>query len=333
MTKTDLAKIDRTLWRTPEELREELGYQDSSPLFKLVKLHDIPTLGNPLSRPKDGTPGYLIHHDRLVVVPTIMKRFISNDDVEKYNKELHVSGDWMLTGDWHSPFYDVDLIEKLLAIADRFGIKQIVIAGDFGDLHAFSPFKDGGRDWKWEKAKLRNLIKVLIGNFKKVIWLMGNHDLRFWKQLQGMGAEDDIFELVIQAETTNKIQYSTYPYAIINESWMITHPASYSRLQTRNSFFLSSKYMPKLMEKGQSPNGRYGFISYHGHQGGTGFDPSGMVETVDGMGMFEPAKVRYRTMRITTHPEWQAGFMMLRKNFLYRFPKHTTDWDFWLEGK
>jgi hypothetical protein len=321
---------DRSVWRTPEELREELGYTHISPVCKLAKTHDVPTIGNPLSRPKDA-PGFLINRDHLLKVPTILRKLCSNEDVEVYNKELHLTEDWMLTGDWHCPLYDVDLLEKVIAIAKRFGVTQLVIAGDFGDLHAFSPFGDGGKDWKWEKGKLRTLIKALVANFSRVVWLMGNHDLRLWKQLKGMGTEDDIFELIIQAEATNKVQYSTYPFAIINDSWMITHPASYSRLQTRNSFFLSSKYMPELMEKGQSPNGRYGFISYHGHQGGTGFDPSSMIETVDGMGMFDPQRVKYKTMRVTTHAEWVPGFMMLRKNFLYRFPKHTTDWDFWLE--
>lgn len=330
MTKIDLAKVDRTVWRTPDELREELGYTHISPVCKLAKIHAIPTIGNPLSRPKD-VPGFLINRDHLLKIPTILRKLCANEDVEVYNQELHLEGDWMLAGDWHTPFYDVVLLEKMVAISKRFGITQIVIPGDLGDLSAFSYFKDSPRDWKWEKAKLRNLIKALTANFSKVIWLMGNHELRFWRQLQGTGVDEDIFELVVQWESASKIQYSTYSWAIINESWMITHPASYSRLQTRNSFFLASKYMPELMEKGQSPNGRYGFISYHGHQGGTGFDPSSMIETVDGMGMFDPERVKYKTMRVTTHPNWISGFMMLRNNFLYRFPKNTTDWDFWLE--
>ena len=148
-----------------------------------------------------------------------------------------------------------------------------------------------------------------------------------------MGMEDDIFQLVIEWEAANKVEYSVYPRCTINDSWIVSHPRSYSRLQTRNAFFLSSKYMPPVIEKGRSPNGCYGFVSFHGHQGGTGFDPSGKFETVDGMGMFLPEAIKYRQMGMTTHPEWTSGFMMLLDNYLFRFPKNTTYWPFWLSDR
>ncbi len=112
---------------------------------------------------------------------------------------------------------------------------------------------------------------------------------------------------------------------------MVCHPQSYSRIQTRNVYNLASKYLVRLVEKGKSPNGQYGIVGFHGHLGGEGLDISGRFQVADGMGMMDPEKVLYKQMRVNTYPEWRPGFFMLLNNYLYRFPRDSTDWDFWLK--
>jgi len=253
--------------------------------------------------------------------------------MEKYDKELHLTGDYMLTGDWHIPFHDPDLTKKLFAVAKRFGIKKLACVGDLMELDAFKTYLDKSTSWQYEKQKARNVIKALLTWFDEIVWLIGNHEIRLWKRVQGMGDEEDIFQMVLEGEMTRKVKYSTYPYAIVNESWMIVHPKSYSRLQSRNAYFLASKYLPDLMAKGNSPNGRYGVVAFHGHLGGEGTDISGHYRVADGMCMVDPMKVAYKTVKVDTSPEWRQGFFMLWDNFLYPLPAKDTDWNFWTGEK
>ena len=321
------SNVDRRIWKTALELKDEFGYVDPTVINKIARDNRVSTSGDPKSRREP----FYYNREEFIRIPQIIDRLISNEDIEAYNKEVHLSGDWMVTGDWHIPYHDPDLALKMLAVAKKFNIKRGLCAGDFGDQSAFSQFIDKKDAWTYEKKKTRNVLYALFSWFDEWFMHLGNHGLRMWKKAAAAGNEEDIFEMIKTAEMADRMKYSTYPYCIINESWLIAHPASYSRIQTRNAYFLASKYLPPLIEKGQSPNGIYGIITFHGHQGGEGTDVSSRFQTVDGMGMMDPAKVKYKKMRLTTHPEWVPGFSMLRKNHLYRFPKDSTDWNFWLD--
>ena len=323
----DASHVDRRIWKTAFELKDEFRYADPTSVNRICRDNHISTLGDPKQRRGD----FYYNREEFVCIPQVIERLISNEEIETYNKEVHLSGDWMITGDWHIPYHDPDLVLKMLAIARKFNIKRGMCAGDLGDQNAFSKFIDKKDEWKYEKTKTRQTLHAILSWFDEWFLFMGNHGLRLWKRLSGVGSEEDIFELIKTAEMQDKLKYSTYPRCIVNESWLVCHPASYSRIQTRNAYFLASKYLPPLIEKGQSPNGIYGIITFHGHQGGEGTDVSSCFQTVDGMGMMDPTKIKYKEMRLTTHPEWVPGFSMLRNNHLYRFPKHSTDWNFWLD--
>jgi len=333
--KPDLSTVDRTLWQTPDELAREFGYTDYSTIHRIAKQNQITHMGDPKARPTPGgSPTFLYNRREFLRVPQIAERLISNEELETFDKPPRLYGNWMLTGDWHEPYHDSDLVMKLLAMAKKHKVRQGICVGDFLNLGVFSTFlNDKETEWEYDKAKAVQILNSLFGWFDRWLIVMGNHDIRLWKRLLGMGEENDVFDILKGQELAGKLEYTTYPQCVINDSWMMSHPKSYSRIQTRNSYTLASKYMISLVMEGKSPNGLYGFISYHGHQGGTGFDVSGRMETVDGMGMFDGNKVNYKQMNITTHPEWIPGFMMLRNNYLHRFPKHTTDWDFWLDGQ
>jgi len=321
-------QVDRTQWKTSLELAQELGYTDRGTVANILAANKVSKVRNPDSP----LPHSLLYNrDEFLMLPMVVRRLVSADDMEQYDKELWLEGDYMITADWHIPFHDVDLVEKMLAVAEKFGAKKLVIAGDFIELDVFKTYIDKTAAWKYEKQKTRSILKALLGRFREIVWLIGNHEVRMWKRLQGMGEEEDIFQLILEAEAARKVRYSIYPYTIINSSWMVVHPKSYSRIQARNAFFLASKYLVKLVERGKSPNGIYGMVAAHGHLGGMGTDISGRFQVADGMGMMNPDKVHYQIIKISTSPNWRPGFFMLLDNTLYPFPKDGTDWRFWME--
>lgn len=320
--------INRKIWRTSLELKEEFRYTSRSGVQKTTQENKIPTIRNPESILPHSR---LINRDEFIKVPKIFRRLIGNDEMERYNAALYLKGNWMIYGDCQIPLHDPELMERMQQIARKYGIKKGINVGDLTELDAFSPFPGKGPSWEYEKAMVTGVVKWWVSWFDEVVLLMGNHELRMWKRLCGMGEEDDIFKILLSEEKSGRVKYSTYPYAIINESWLVAHPQSYSRIPARNSFALASKYMIKLIEKSKGPNSQYGIIGFHGHLGGQARDVSGRFQVADGMGLMDPEKIMYKTMRINTYPEWVPGFSMLLNNHLYPFPKDSTDWDFWLK--
>jgi len=318
--------VDRNMWKSSLELMEEFGYTDRGSVSNILSANKVSKVKNPESRLPQS---FLWNRNEFMSTSVITSRLLDNQEMERYDKELRLYGDFILSGDDHVPFHDMELIDASFNIARKFGIRKIIKAGDFLELDAFKTYLDKGASWEYEKRKARNVINATLTQFDEMDWLIGNHEMRLWKRLQGMGDEEDIFQLVLEKEHIEKVRYSIYPYCIINDSWMIVHPKSYSRIQTRNAYFLASKHLIKLIEEGKSPNGNYGIVAYHGHLGGMGTDISGRFEVADGMGMMDPDKIHYQKIKISTAPEWRPGFHMLLDNCLYAFPKRGTNWDFW----
>ena len=328
MTKknTKSVNVDRSIWMSTLELMKEFGYQDRGSVSNLCTVNNISKMRNPESP----LPQSLLYNKQeFTAIPAVARRLVEAPEMEKFDKELHLKGDWMIAADWHIPYHDAELVEKMIMVAEKFGIKKLVKPGDFMELDAFKIYLDKTASWEYEKTKSRNVLKSLLSYFDEDVWLIGNHEVRMWKRLQGMGDEEDIFQMVLDAELIRKVKYSTYPYAVINESWLVVHPKSYSRVQARNAYFLASKYLPRLVERGKSPNGKYGIVAFHGHLGGFGTDVSGRFEVADGMCMVDSDKVAYKKIKVDTSPEWRPGFFMLLDNYLYPFPKDSINWDFW----
>uniref|UniRef100_A0A6H1Z9J0 Calcineurin-like phosphoesterase domain-containing protein n=1 Tax=viral metagenome TaxID=1070528 RepID=A0A6H1Z9J0_9ZZZZ len=214
-------------------------------------------------------------------------------------------------------------------MAKKWGIRKVVSVGDTFELESFKKYLDShpGVNWKYEKSSGVKFLSVLIDNFDEIQLLIGNHELRFWKKMEAVNDQDDVFQFFVK---DSKVKTSIYPFCVINESWLLCHPHSYSRIAARNPYFLASKHLVSLIEAGNSPNGQYGLVAYHGHGGGEGTDISSRFQVADGMGLFEPQLFNYYVKKMNTAPAWRKGFMILRNNYLYRFPFSTTDWDFWL---
>lgn len=96
--------------------------------------------------------------------------------------------------DVHAAFHDSALLSYAIDQARRRGVKLIILGGDFADCYAISRFtRDPGRINA--KAELEIVSRVIesirrhLGDGVEIIYLEGNHELRYHRWLIEKGAE------------------------------------------------------------------------------------------------------------------------------------------------
>jgi len=245
--------------------------------------------------------------------------------VEIYNDFWRLQGDYIISSDWHIPYYDNKLADHLIKIAKKFKIKKMIIAGDFTDQAAFrailynnSQIGISEEDLGYTFSITAEVINILLDTFDEIRILTGNHDIYLLKVLQGKLKLETFWKLigVSKKEFNKRVFVSKYPFCSLNKTWHITHPKTYSRIPMNVSRAISTKY-------------RMSVLSAHGHQMGLSTDISGKDICGDSGGMFDYKKIGYKWLSDTTHPQWINGFSIIRKNKIYLFSDAFTDWKFW----
>lgn len=215
-----------------------------------------------------------------------------------------LEGDCIVTGDWHVPFADWDLLGDVPRAASKFNVRQLVIAGDIFDFNALSYWvqeDDEVPSMETEMKLVEQALARLLKGFAKIILVKGNHEQRLirslntrleWSRMQRMFTEN-----------TDRIIFSAYPYCIIDTEtgpWRATHPKNYSQVKGSVAVRLSD------VHSGQN------IINHHGHFAGMAFAKDGERLCVDNGCCANPDKVAYKKMNDTTHPEWNEGWGMLK---------------------
>ncbi len=228
--------------------------------------------------------------------------------------------DYLITCDYHSPYYSVLWHNRTLAIADKFGVKKIIIVGDLIDFgfasHYYSDHKPGIDD---ESDENRRLVHSLLDAFDEVYLVKGNHEDRLGRQTNGMVQARYLLELWAGRDYGKRFHYSLYDKLTIGNEWLLVHPKSYSIISTKVAKILASKFHKNI-------------LNTHGHFLGYGYDISGKYYAADIGGVFDKEKIEYKNIKTTTHPEWVNGFAVLKNGHPYLFDD-LTDWGFWLNER
>ena len=235
---------------------------------------------------------------------------------------LRLSGDFMLTCDWHIPHFSADMTDKMMRVAKRFKIKRMIIGGDFLNLDTLSTWDGRDMEDKTENDITSGawLLKGMLKWFDQIYWTVGNHDQRILRSL-GYGLDLGALGrmLVGEAVAGERLICSNYAYAILDGRLRVTHPKSYSRKGGAVPAALADKY-------------RMSVVGAHGHH--IGMQPSSNKDDVgiDLGGMFDASMIHYITHEDSTHSMWTSAFGMWRHGTFYHFHdnKILTDWDYWL---
>ena len=242
-----------------------------------------------------------------------------NYDIPVFNGDLKLlMDDYIITADYHSPYYSILWHNRSLAIAERFGIKKLVVIGDLVDFGFASFFyadhKPGIAD---ESDENKRLIQSMLAQFDEIVVVKGNHEDRLGRNTNGIIQARYLFELWSGPAWKTRFLYSLYDKLTIGGEWLCVHPKSYSQKAGIASRQLASIHLKNI-------------INTHGHHVGWNYDPSGKFLAVDLGGMFDVDKIEYLNIKSTTHPRWNSGFGMFRNGYFHLFDERT-DWDFWLK--
>lgn len=236
-------------------------------------------------------------------------------------KPLELQGDWIIIGDVHVPFTDLDWLDLVAQIGKKHLEKpKLLIAGDLLNMDAFSkwPHLVSIPTWQQERDMARAMFEMYWEVFSEIVIIMGNHERRAQKFTAGAFDEIDIFSLLT---TNDKLITSNYGYCLIDTPtgiWRVTHPANYGINQLTVMDTLAQKY-------GQN------VIGFHEHHLSIGWDRYGRHVIVNGGCLVDPCKLAYVALDDNRAAAMKQGFVMLRNGTPYIFGSSPiTDWSKWL---
>jgi len=238
-------------------------------------------------------------------------------DVPFYREDTLPEDNYMISCDYHAPYYSEPWVNRMFAVAQKMGVKKHIIVGDLFDMDfakwqqrnegEAEPTIDQEQEWS------SPLIKAL-DYFDKIYCIAGNHETRL-----GRITDAKIqFKHIVQYFTAplgDKFKFSEYDKLRIGDDWLVIHPKSYSQVSGSVAVRLTEKFHRHV-------------LNAHGHFIALRFDRSGKYMGVDLGGMFNQEKIAYSSLKTTTHPFWNCGFGMIYGGYFHHF--HAgTDWSIW----
>jgi predicted phosphodiesterase len=218
-----------------------------------------------------------------------------------------------LTSDWHIPFHDEVMVERLFDSAREHGTKDIAIVGDFFDCDNVSKFNSiteadqtNKITFKGECKKVGNVLKRVLNVFDHVYICRGNHEKR-WSDLNGgaVGVKQ-LFELALpgieDGKWHDRITITSDDHMYLNQDgrrWLLCHPKNFRITPLSVARELAGKYLSDV------------FMA-HGHGFCQGRDRSGNFTCLDGGGLFERAALEY-TRETSCHPMTCSGYYILKE--------------------
>ncbi len=244
---------------------------------------------------------------------------------DHWSLDSRITGGITIGTDYHAPAHSSLWCNRQLAVARKYGLKTLIIAGDGLDMNAFSSWgADPEESWSAEMDEAAAWLWTIYHSYERIYWLRGNHEDRLARRTDWQLTAARFIDAVLahHARTLGtgldfdpeRLQFSNYPWLEIDEKWLVVHPSSYSRIPGRIANQLA------LIR-------RRHVIAAHSHRANWGWCDDGEHVTIDTGGMFDEDLIRYRAMAMTTHPAWQHGFVAYKGGTAVLFSDEPyTDW-------
>lgn len=207
--------------------------------------------------------------------------------------------DIIISSDWHIPFQDKKLVEKLYGIQEEYGIEDFACIGDFFDCSNYSPFVKGCFEQTFsfqdELDAVGDELRRLSNVFKNLYFCTGNHEMRWSKLNFGYVGTDKLFRL-LDVEP-NRYKVTNHDCMVMNKNWLLCHPNNFRQQPLSVARELASKYLMNI-------------VAAHGHYLMHGYDKSGQFVCLDSGGLFDSERLAYLS-RTTCHPSVFSGFFYM----------------------
>jgi hypothetical protein len=244
---------------------------------------------------------------------------------------LHIFEDWptaqwdsfMVTTDWHVPYYDAEMAERMMLVAQNWKpepIKNLINGGDFIDysqLGVFLPeYEEPRRALEDDLELAGDLLRWLTGWFDNIIGLEANHERRLARSLKNEISHEKWGQLY--SSGLKEVHLSKWSYCVITDStgaqWRITHPGRRWKNLGRLAQELANRYQMHI-------------LLAHSHVMSVSYNISGDYICVDTGGMFAEKAMGYYMKQDAAYWRWQSGFLVVSNGKLHTFNNIWTDWE------
>jgi predicted phosphodiesterase len=236
---------------------------------------------------------------------------------------LRLEGDWLVVSDVQCPTVDLDMARLVVPVAEKRGLRQLLIDGDFinADWLSGYPVLVPVPSAQMEIKAAAYLIEEWLRWFDRIVLLPGNHEDRYLKANSG---NLDMVQLVGLFTSSNRVQVSQFDHCWIEAAsgrWLVTHGKHYSL----NQLVVADQYAQKYQAN---------VIVGHQHHLAMGWDRWKRFMVVDNGGLFDPLKMAYVSMRASKMPGMMPGFTALVGGYPTLYGKEPfTNWAAVLEDE
>ena len=241
-----------------------------------------------------------------------------------FGKPLELSGDFIVTGDVHSPFTDYSFTQlvSMVALKHLKKPRQLLLAGDIWDMGNFSKYESviPAPTWRQEQQALKVLFEEWLDVFDNIFVIMGNHDRRLPKLVDGAFDDSDLVNLI--GVNGDKIITSNFGWCVVNTEqgeYRVTHPRNYSQNQLAVAEKLAWKF-------------RQNIISHHEHHTSIGWDRYKNHLLVNNGTLADYNKFAYVVLDDSTSAGMSQSFTLLKNGYPHLLCKDEpfTDWSLWI---
>lgn len=211
--------------------------------------------------------------------------------------------DFLVLNDAEIPYHDPKIFDMVFEMGQHFGITSLILDGDmiaFDSLSKWAMDMDIRPRYADERDALVKCLATFQEAFNQIIYLTGNHERRLPHMIEGHDTLSSYLEAKIG------VQLSPYAKCIIhscNGDIMICHQNNYSKIPLSVPYEIASNELMHV-------------VCAHTHRLAQGWDRSGKYQIAESGHARDPKKTAYKQLRVTRHPKWTNGFLLVQKGVL-----------------
>lgn len=213
----------------------------------------------------------------------------------------------LVAPDWHIGFHCRKKTRLLIKSGKDYGVKTLVIPGDYFDCDEYKKFIRLSfiDTFKKEKEMAAEVLRLLLKNFKQIYFCTGNHEFRWIKENKGLSTVQDLFA-IMGVRGNYRVTTDDHITLFSNgEKWRLAHPSNFAQSRLSVASRLANIYQCNI-------------LCAHGHQWNQGYSDSGDYQIVDGGGMFDMSQVEY-LRKTSCFPAVHSGFYLIQDGYAIPF--------------
>jgi hypothetical protein len=221
------------------------------------------------------------------------------------------SDNCLLLFDIHAPLQHAPWINRVMDLADRWGVHDLGIGGDLVDFSSICYWgRSVGIEWADEIEAGEAMLRTFKQRFKRVVYCGGNHEWRMVRKLDSSARMIDVLRMFTDSFGVTATNRQWFTLRSKGVEFVIAHPGNYSRIPGSVASKLASKY-------------RTNVIAGHTHLWAQTRDVSNGWWVIDGGCCLDAQRVGYLSDRMTTNPNSVLGAVIVRQGVPVLLGEHN----------